>query len=605
MNVQILPAYLPLEGKYHLFQKQMSDVDCWKSDTLLVDAPTGSGKTYGFIQLAKKQQGRLLVVEPTTKLCRQLADDLEKEGFSPAIIDSKRITSEREPGENKLSTIKKMVKLAREDVVITNPVQLSFLIYNYYKGSKEDRVLFLRRAFPLVAIDEWHAFNTHQMALILSIHYIMKLNDNAKFVYTSATPPFDAQDILKLAGIETELLPVEFGDTHGRKIRGHVTLSLYEGCCLNWVKEKENMEKLADKRWILIFDRIRDLAQALELISAKYPGDVTPLTGFHRRSAHFPDPDTYNWEHRIVLATNILELGVNPPTSKNKKYTRMVLDPGFSWQNTIQRFGRMGRNGIDAEIYLCNEGVIQLYPLQCLKDLETKKEITYRDFQKWCINSQHNVFFPELNCRRVGIQLGVMLDRFEQWNLKKSVRETIIDECLRGGIKIVEKAKIGIEKFPKDQYMQRASYIDEWWNDYMDSLSMFIKPEEKAKINFESMEEEFVTMYGALWIHRNMIRKENIWKFRKKDNLDFHVYVTGIPFKEKALLPAERYLYQAREEIREAFFSQLKDDEGFEMFLGKNALQKLRKALEPLIMNTASKDRLNIIEVIDDSQTIL
>ncbi|MFW5928716.1 MAG: DEAD/DEAH box helicase, partial [Thermoplasmatota archaeon] len=75
-SITIPPSYLRLTDKgKHPFQDKISDLERWKKDTLIVDAPTGSGKTYGFIELAKKEikstTKTLMIVEPTRRLSRE------------------------------------------------------------------------------------------------------------------------------------------------------------------------------------------------------------------------------------------------------------------------------------------------------------------------------------------------------------------------------------------------------------------------------------------------------------------------------------------------------------------------------------------------------
>lgn len=614
-KVIIRPAWIPIEDGLHPFQDRMADLKNWESDTLVVDAPTGSGKTYGFIELCKrnvkgKKDGRLLIVEPTRKLCRQVYQDFNEEGFDPEIIDAESIKNEQKQSEGNFQTIRRLFRRSRWDVVITNPVQLSMIAHNFYQGSKEDRIFSLRRNFPYVAIDEWHAYDQNQSAHILALHNLLTVTNDVKFLYASATPPLNCEEILSSAGIDVETEKVELmkdaerKSRKVRKIRGEVALNIYDKNCLNWVKQ--NIDELEEGRWILIFDKIKDLAEANELLSNRFPDETCPLSGFHRSTKEFPAPKDYEWEDRIVLCTNILELGTNPPSGGDKAYRNLVMDPGFSWKNTIQRFGRIGRNGLDANVFLCRKGVIELYPKRKIKKLVENKKIDYKNFQKWCIESQENMQLTPLNGERVGIQIGVIIDRFEDWKAKKSLGSKINDKKLKKGIDIVWKAKKGIEEFPQEDYRSTVEALSEWWEDYLSSLSYFIKPGEEKEIEFENIGKVFTAEYDSLWIKENMTSDGDTYRFRDEKSRDFFLRVKGIPFKKDQRVRFDEYKYDGRKLILDNFEASLNDAGGLGAMIGEeDHLKKLKKSLKPFLTYTASSNRLLIKEVMNDAENNL
>jgi len=611
-EVTIKPAWIPIVNGLHPFQERMAELERWEYDTQVIDAPTGSGKTFGFIELGKrnvreKKQGRLLIVEPTRKLCRQVYDDFKNEGFSPELIDAENISKEQKEGESNYKTIHRLFNRARWDVVVTNPVQLSMIAHNFYQGSKEERLFSLRRNFPYIAIDEWHAYDQNQSAHILALHNLLTVSNDVKFVYASATPPMNCEEILSSSGIQSERERVELmeeGENESdekRKVRGEVTLKIHDNSCLNWVKD--NIEELEKGRWILIFDRIKDLAEANEILSDRFPGECCPLSGFHRSIDENPAPKDYDWGHRIVLSTNILELGTNPPSEGKKAYHNLVMDPGFSWKNTIQRFGRIGRNGLDADVVLCRKGVIELYPKRKVKKLVDAGSMTYKDFQKWCVKSQSNMHFNPLTGERVGIQIAVIINQFEDWKAKKSLTSRITDDNLSKGMNLVWKAKQGINDFPQEEYRSSVNALEEWWDDYISSLTYFIKPTEKKEIDFENQGELLKAKYDNIWIEENMIAEENSYKFRDEKRKDFYLRVKGIPFKKEERVRFDEFKYQGRKLILDNFKDRLSHAGGLGAMIGEeDHLEKLKENLEPLLNYTASTNRLLVREVIDDAE---
>jgi len=603
----VKPGWMPLNDGLHPFQDRMADTGSWSADTLLVEAPTGSGKTYGFIELAKRNvkdkfKGKLLVVEPTRLLSRQVQEDFEDEGFEPDMIDAKSISKARFENENKYDVVKEMLNNSKSDVIITNPVQLSMILHNFYSGDTEDGLFKLRRSFPVIAIDEWHCYDLQQSAHILATHVLLSLNNDVKFLYTSATPPEDSDTILKGCGLSVDSIKAKLKNSKpsgdSRKVRGRIDLDVYDKDSLAWVKS--NISELKDGRWIIVFDELRKLSKAYEMINKKYPDESTILSGFHREDKKFPTPMDYEWDDRIVLATNILELGTNPPTSTPKAYENLVIDPGFGWTNTIQRFGRMGRNGLDANVHLCREGVVDdVYPKGKVDKLIEKGDLDYHSFLSWCVDSESNIFSESpLKPERVGVHIGVILDRLKKNSVSKLVKKQIGNKSILKGIKLFQKANAGVEDFPIDDYSTSMGSLYQWWNDYKSSLAYFIKPGEEKEITHVAGSDEIVVKYDSDWIEENTKEQNEKRIFREKKNTDFSVTARGVPFTEERKLVYSTYKYEAREEVLTSFYDALQGSSGAKSFFadGENALDKLKEALEPLIKLTASKNRLIIKE---------
>ncbi len=582
-----IPAeYLPLEEGLHPFQEFMATPSRWDYDCLIVDSPTGSGKTYGLLELKDRSEGRLLVVEPTRMLTRQVKNDFENYGYKPQILDSKHIDSERREGESRIKTMKRLINKARFDVVITNPVQLSMLVHNYYWRPKQEGIFTLRQNFPYIVVDEWHAFNNQQTAIMLAIHKLLEVGTGSKglkYIYLSATPPENSIELLRKVNINSQLYTVEFSEkAKGRKVRGKINLHISDVNCLNWIKD--NIDKLEEGKWVLIFDKIKDLAFANDFLHENGISDTKVL------SRLYSDSDEYDWNDRVVLATNLIELGMNPDI----KFNNMVMDPGFNWKNTIQRFGRMGRKGTDANVFLCRRGVIGLYPKRNVKKLYGREKIRYRELQQWFINNQTNHVVTKISSKRLGVHLGVILDSFDSINAKKSFRKQINDKKLLAGVKLFEKAKIAVDNFPIEDYKAIMGDLKEWWGDYTESLSMFIKSEEEKSIEMEHKTEEFVTNYNEIWIKRNMQKgSDGKYNFREEGYSDFNVKVKGIPFKDIYELPFEDYYFEGRKTILKKFRDfKNSNTSSVDYLLGSSTISDFIDNIEPFIEITASRDRL-------------
>ncbi len=602
-KTKVKPGWMPLSDGLHPFQDRMADTGSWSADTLLVEAPTGSGKTYGFIELAKRNvkdkfKGKLLVVEPTRLLSRQVQEDFEDEGFEPDIIDAKSISKARFENENKYDVVKRMLNNSKSDVIITNPVQLSMILHNFYSGDTEDGLFKLRRSFPVMAIDEWHCYDLQQSAHILATHVLLSLNNDVKFLYTSATPPEDSNTILKGCGLSVDSIKAKLCESRpsgkSRKIRGEIDLKVYDKDSLAWVRS--NMSELKDGRWILVFDEIRKLSKAYEKINKEYPDESNILSGFHREGKNFPTPMNYQWDDRIVLATNIIELGTNPTTDTPKAYKNIMIDPGFGWADTVQRFGRMGRNGLDATVHLCREGVVDdIYPKSKVDDLLEKDELDYHSFLSWCVDSEPKIYSEKrLKPERVGIHIGVILDRVDKHSISKSVKENLNCKSVLKGIKIFQRANIAVEKFPVDDYSTSMGSLRQWWSDYKSSLTYFIKPSKEKQITHIAGSDEIIVEKDSYWIEENTREENGKRIFREKKNTNFSVTVKGIPFSEKEKLIYSTYKYDARQKIRDAFCESLEGSSGARSFFadGDNSLSNLKEGLKPLIEMTASKNRL-------------
>ncbi|MBU4076543.1 MAG: DEAD/DEAH box helicase, partial [Euryarchaeota archaeon] len=128
------------DKQLHATQKAMLEMGDMKEDCLLIHAPTGSGKTYGFgLPSLRYDNERLfdgslpktIIIAPTNALIHQTEYDLKKDWahkkLKVEILFAKNIVAN---GWNRALEIYKRIHDA--DIIITNPDITTLLLSNYY-----------------------------------------------------------------------------------------------------------------------------------------------------------------------------------------------------------------------------------------------------------------------------------------------------------------------------------------------------------------------------------------------------------------------------------------------------------------------------------------
>ena len=186
-----------------------------EEDCLLLHAPTGSGKTYGFgLPSLRYEDNRLpdgtlprtLIISPTNALIGQTKYDLENDwkhkNLKVAPLSAKDITTK---GWNRALSMYDTIREA--DIIVSNPDIITLLVGSFYyrRGSnteKNIRVTQWSNIFKnirFIIFDEYHIYAEDEIAKIISFLLLSRATGNIhlKACFSSATPNEKIKDLLE------------------------------------------------------------------------------------------------------------------------------------------------------------------------------------------------------------------------------------------------------------------------------------------------------------------------------------------------------------------------------------------------------------------------
>jgi len=593
LNIKLGPSYVEEREGERVFQRDMIEfTENRDGKVLILDAPTGAGKTTAFKKL--NTLGTVLIVLPNRLLQEEVAREIKKANFSFSEINKDSIDNlSKVSDERRVDAVKEM--LTGKDFIITNPVILLNILLNLY-GSKNlgpDKFknlssFLLKQGIKVIVFDEFHVYDYEQIIIVMAVNIL--LSNNIKFVYSSATPQVAVinffQKYLPDINIrEKKVLRITTGT--GKPIQGPLNITLINDLeAIEFIKQNINIFK--KDNWLIILDRIVDIDECYRsLVSGGIKKeDIILISGYHGKSLNFVN--------RIVIASNIIEQGINPPN----QYDHILIDSGRSVKNIAQRVGRIGRgNEKISEVYICLGIHLALKkedfePINIIDDLFDKLSPYF--------NQNNYVISPYF----VGVYLAII-------SYVNGI-ENIVSKF----IKNYPSIKAGFEDFnwinsifngksdsavAKDlRKNSTLENISEWWKIFNTTFGKFLLPTNKVKGIDENIDpdEPINIEYDELWIRRNKIFEFNNGVYKITGNLDkpdndFDVSVKGLPFKKECHpLKYNDWRYDYKNQLIK-YFKQGKDlfeytSNSFDSF------DKLFDKLKKIINATASPNRLII-----------
>lgn len=600
MKFLIAPSFVESENGERTFQKEMVEFSKNKHDILVVNAPTGAGKTRAFQDMGRN--GGVIIVLPTNILADEVYRDLKEMNKSVVMLSKEKIDdsmksdySHREV--SRFNAIKDMISLKK--FIVTNPTVLLYLILNYYghgvgenvRRTELDMAGFLhKQGFNMIIFDEFHVYSEDQVRIVLSINTILR--GLFKFVYSSATPTKMMKKAL--SGMEEELgliideinVPrLVKGD--GRPVQGQLDVEIRMGREYN-VSEfvRDNLDAFRKDYWLLIVDRITEIESVFrELRGAGISSDeIAMLDGYHRKDG---------FGKRVVIASNLVEQGINP----QREYKKIVMDAGHDIKNMMQRIGRVGR-GMDETsfVYIC---VPKVVAGDCLGGVNTYEDL---------INFLSPIL-PErvkaVSLYSVGVFTGAIVSRFssklgfevgrllpESGKIYSGFRDyNYVDRRL--------SAESGFIKNHSGE-LPDLKRIAKWWLDYKNTFYNFIEMSTDREVNDLSLgpDQRFEAKYNFYWILSNKKLSEVSGRFiianetRDVPDLSFEVHVSGIPFVSRGSYRYSEILYNAKRVIIDSIEQEMHHG----ALYGNNSEfnETLSKILF-IVKGTAGKGRLEIV----------
>jgi len=343
--------YLP-GTTVHLFQKEIAEVQYAKENCLIVEAPTGAGKTRALSNLAMECSSPLssvlLIVSPTNALATQTARDISKqtEGLTVTTWSSRNL---REKGIGRNDEL--LNATMTSNVILSNPDILHLFTQNYYSsrnGRRQRNQTFEQGMSRLGThvFDEYHSYDERMLASVFT--YMIKARalsqcSHHRYVFLSATPNPSLEGLLTEFGISFRKI-VQSGSKenngNSREYRYKLDVEIVTGKIEDFL---DLLPSPSEKkpRTLVVFDSFVHQHMVLnKLLSSGYrefpEGNVVSLTGRDTKSKQ----GQMDWtEAAIIMATSKADLGLNIDDLE-----QLIMEPGWYTSQFYQRFGRAGRS---------------------------------------------------------------------------------------------------------------------------------------------------------------------------------------------------------------------------------------------------------------------
>lgn len=342
-------------------------------------APTGAGKTYAFLQAARRG-GRILFIVPTQALAHDIEMGARADGVRVYRWDGTQSQEMRRCGlipwqERKLQWEE---IISDGGMVVTTPETLSVILLG---GPQRQRIPLeasdLLQAHHVV-FDEAHTLGVRALGFlhfwaVLATHWHHRCpGQGFKLSLLSATHSNLFEALWKAAPDESALLPPEtvacFDEViengardEWRMLHGDVTVEIGAGDILHCLDDQRVTDRVRlGERLLLLYDSLRALTdQEWELRTRLEDLGVAPeacflvngqdrkaggcsLGGTGFEAGLYPED-----RHQVVIATSCIEAGVN---LKGLRYA--IIDPGLDAASLLQRIGRVARGNLTGQVWV-------------------------------------------------------------------------------------------------------------------------------------------------------------------------------------------------------------------------------------------------------------
>ena len=604
VNIHIQPSYIKGGIQLKEFQEKMRDFGNSSMEIAILNAPTGAGKTYGFKEITVN--GFILLLLPNNLLSIEVYKDFNKD-TEVGLVNSQTLfeyisnkKSEHFSNLTKDTAINAM--LSGKKIIITNPEIFYYIMLNRYKTGRSGDSLtdFIIDGLKMVIIDEVHIYSRDQTKILLSM--LKLLRKDVKKLFSSATIPatidklihqlFDEKSIVKI-DVKRESIKTE-GNV---LLQGPINVIIPDQLdTAEFIKfHSGEMEK---GFWFVICDSIRNIQTVYNQLLLNpniNPNDIELISAYHD-SEYTAYKNIYEDGARIIIGSNIIEQGINPP----KKYNNFIIEPGLDIKNFIQRFGRIGRNCEDLSkvVIIFKSKISDFKVLMEENNFENFIEIVEKKLPETT-----SVLKPGY----IGVYAAIISENFS-FDLNRSINYNIISEDegtefskwyfrakkTLSAIKKIEKDNQLFKEFRKEIRDLRS--IIKWWHGYHNSILQFIP--ESLKIKGIDITDRHTFSYDAIWIrkNKNVVKNDHgfliVSGFNERPNYNFHVYVKGMPVDPIESSYKDVTQYKARSEILE----RLKEYFDFSGDLDGDK-RALIEGLRDIVIATADYERLSFEEI--------
>ncbi len=598
VKIELMPSYIKGDSKFKEFQKKIIDFGKNDKEVAILNAPTGAGKTYAFKEI--DLDGFLILLLPNNLLSYEVYNNFSQD-IRAAILNSSSlneyIKNKKDEGFKDITKDKAINYIASgKKVIITNPEIFYYIILNRYKngGHGDSLTDFIIDGLRMVIIDEVHIYSRDQTKILFAI--LKLLNRNIKKLFSSATIPESTKNLIyKLfdnKSIEYIDVDREYEKNNDNVIlQGPISVVIPEESEASEYL-KNNSKIIENDNWFIICDSIRNINKVYEQLktSGIKLTDIELVSAYH-------DPEyagykkMYQYAPRIIIGSNIIEQGINPPD----KYNNFIIEPGIDIKNFMQRFGRIGRGKENKSraIITFKSGIVnsELYEKihnfdDFIKEIEKK------------LPEKEDISKPGY----VGVYAALISDNFS-FDLKRLIDENILKEeegsefskwffrtkKTLSYLKKIEGDKETFNEFRKE--IIDLENIMEWWREYYNSIMEFIP--DSQKIEGFDITDSHRFSYDYIWVikNKNIIEDKDgiiiVSDFKERPNYDFEVEVYGIPFEKRRLPYKEVSPFKARRLILNHAENELQSD-----YYVDSQVKGFLEGLKDIMRATADYERL-------------
>ncbi|HCB14449.1 MAG TPA: hypothetical protein DEP36_12920 [Gammaproteobacteria bacterium] len=346
-------------------------------------APTGSGKTYAFLQAAKRGELVLFVV-PTQALAGDIEASARDQDIPIARWDGAQSAQLRANGLEPWIERKLELEHLKRDggMVVTTPETLGAILLGRPQQQKEPQA---RAQLTLddfqqvrhIVFDEAHTLTErafgflHFWAVLVLCWHRRDPANGLKLSLLSATHSNLFEGLCKSDDKEESYIPPDavafFDETIESKrgdalrmLHGDVDIEIGAGDVSSCIRQYASEPLMQGYRLLILYDSLKNLVGDVNALKDEFiklgvqPDECFMINGQDRKSdgraldgSGFEAGLIPEEKHRVILATSCIEAGVN---IKNLRYA--ILDPGNDAAALLQRIGRVARGAVNGKIWL-------------------------------------------------------------------------------------------------------------------------------------------------------------------------------------------------------------------------------------------------------------
>jgi CRISPR-associated helicase Cas3 len=324
---------------------------------VILDLPTGGGKTRALITHALVRDANALCIYPTNALKadqrRQMDDDIQRSGRAHKVVEVDgyslaEYAEQHQQGRKGTALFYNYFAgfLGGLRIVLTNPDVFMLMMHGRY-AMYQPSINEIARNYPVIAFDEAHTYDIKQLCALMHAARLLMEVQPFVFVFSTATVTEDMKrllddfpdDRIEIESIERQTTKEAIDDRQVLSRLDFAAVGVDDWRGGDWVKTNRNLigPMADDGGCVVIFD---SLAESLSLYKALCNEFSKPRVGLVVGPVH-PKERPGELAKDIVVGNNAIRVGIDFVKRHALVYSR-------SGRDAIQGLGRVGRGKMDS-----------------------------------------------------------------------------------------------------------------------------------------------------------------------------------------------------------------------------------------------------------------